>query len=96
MARFRATKLFFTLGLGGGVAVTLNAHRHPSAPWWDERVGTTRLRRSDLPVGGTIALGAAAFAASRGHWRVARLLAALGVGAALGATGTGLAEPLPR
>lgn len=85
----------FALGLGGGVAVTLNAHRHPSSPWWDVRVGSTRLRRSDLPVVGTIALATASVLRSSGHRSAARALAGLGLGAALGATGTGLAEPLP-
>lgn len=74
--------------------VTLNAHRHPSSPWWDERVGQTRLRRSDLPVVGTAALVAATALRSTGHRGAALALTGLGLGASLGATGTGLVEPL--
>jgi hypothetical protein len=44
------------LGLAAGVAVTRHAHEAPSSPWWDGRVGTTPLRRSDLPLGGVAAL----------------------------------------
>lgn len=88
-------KGLFALGLGGGIVVTRNAHRHPSSPWWDERVGRTRLRRSDLPVVGTIALGLVPVLRATGHASAARAITGLGLGAALGATGTGLAEPLP-
>lgn len=83
------------LGLGAGVAVTLQAHRAPLSPWWEARVGSTRLRRSDLPLGGAIALIAAIKLARAGHPGLARASAGLGLGAALGAVGTGLAEPLP-
>jgi hypothetical protein len=84
------------LGLGAGVAVTRHAHRVPAAPWWDERVGRSKLRRSDLPVGGAAALLTAVVLRSAGQRRAAWAIAALGAGAAAGALGTGFAEPLPK
>jgi hypothetical protein len=86
---------FVAVGLGAGVAVTLRAHRAPVSPWWDQRAGNTRLRRSDLPAGGTAALLAAAVLRGTGRNRAALATAALGIGAAAGALGTGLAQPLP-
>ncbi len=80
------------IGLGGGVVVTRDAHRRPRSPWWAERVGTTRLRRADMPLGGT--LFALLAMALRGR-RVAGTLAGLAVGAAAGAIGTGMLDPLP-
>lgn len=80
------------LGLAAGIAVTRHAHSDPSSPWWDERTGSTSLRHSDLPVGGTIALLIAFVLRRR---RVAATVAGLGIGAALGAVGTGLMDPLP-
>jgi hypothetical protein len=84
------------LGLGAGVAVTRHAHRVPASPWWDERVGRSKLRRSDLPVGGAAALLTAVVLRATGQRRAAWAIAALGVGAAAGALGTGFAEPLPQ
>jgi hypothetical protein len=83
------------LGLGAGVAVTRHAHRVPASPWWDERVGRSKLRRSDLPVGGAAALLTAVVLGTAGQRRAAWAIAALGIGAAAGALGTGFAEPLP-
>ncbi|PZS20000.1 MAG: hypothetical protein DLM57_02785 [Pseudonocardiales bacterium] len=83
------------LGLAAGVAVTRHAHESPSSPWWDERVGSTPLRRSDLPVGGTLAFVAARSLRRRGHRGTAGVVRGLGLGAALGAVGTGLLDPLP-
>lgn len=83
------------LGAAAGVAVTRHAHASPVSPWWDERVGSTPLRRSDLPMGGTVALVLSRSLRKRGCRRTARLLGGLGVGAALGAVGTGLLDPLP-
>jgi|SRR5580698_873190 hypothetical protein len=87
---------FAVIGVGAGVAVTRHAHRKPASPWWDQRVGTSALRRSDLPVGGVVALLAAAALRATGRHRVALAVSALGVGAATGALATGFAEPLPR
>jgi hypothetical protein len=84
------------LGLGAGVAVTRHAHRVPASPWWNERVGRSKLRRSDLPVGGAAALLTAVVLRTAGQRRAARAIAALGAGAAAGALGTGFAEPLPQ
>lgn len=83
------------VGLAAGIAVTRRAHRDPISPWWDVRVGRTGLRRSDLPVGGTLAGLAAALLRRAARPRAAAIVVGLGVGAAAGAVGTGLADPLP-
>jgi len=82
-------------GLAAGVGVTRHSHRSPSSPGWALRVGRTRLRRSDLPLGGALALLVALALRLAGRSRPAMVVAALGAGAALGAVGTGLADPLP-
>ena len=82
-------------GLAAGVVVTRHSHRSPSSPGWAQPVGRTRLRRSDLPVGGTLALVVALVLQLAGQSDAAIVVAGLGVGAALGAVGTGLADPLP-
>lgn len=84
------------VGLAAGVAVTRHAHEAPSSPWWDERVGSTQLRRSDLPMGGTVAFVLASGLRRIGARGAARAVRGLGVGAALGAVGTGLMDPLPK
>jgi hypothetical protein len=86
---------FIVLGLSAGVAVTRHAHRAPLSPWWDQPAAGSRLRRSDLPVGGGAALLAAAVLRAAGRRRAALIVSALGIGAAAGAVGTGLADPLP-
>jgi hypothetical protein len=86
---------FIVLGLSAGAAVTHHAHRVPASAWWDRPAGRSRLRRSDLPVGGAAALLAAAVLRGTGRRRAALAMTALGIGAAAGAIGTGLAEPLP-
>jgi hypothetical protein len=86
--------LFVALGVVSGVIVTLRAHRAPTSPGWDKRVGRTRLRRSDLPVGFTAALLTALGLRGAGKNTAARLVAAWGIGAGIGAVGTGIAEPL--
>jgi len=83
------------IGMGAGVAVTRHAHRAPASPWWDQRAGRSRLRRSDLPAGGTAALLVAAVLRGTGQRRAALAVAALGIGAAVGALATGFSEPLP-
>ena len=83
------------LGVAAGVAVTRHAHEAPVSPWWDERVGSTQLRRCDMPVGGTLALVLARRQRKHGRRRTAGILGGLGLGAALGAVGTGLLDPLP-
>jgi len=87
---------FAVIGVGAGIAVTLHAHRRPAFPWWDQRAGNTALRRSDLPVGGVVALLAAAALRATGQRRVALAMTALGIGAGAGALATGFAEPVPR
>jgi len=86
---------FIAVGVGAGVAVTRHAHRAPASPWWDRRAGHSRLRRSDLPAGGTAALLAAAVLRGTGQRRAAQAAAALGIGAAAGALATGFLDPLP-
>jgi len=83
------------IGLALGIVVTRHAHASPSSPGWALRVGRTRLRRSDLPVGGTLALLVALGLLLFGQLWPATVVGALGVGAAAGAVGTGLADPLP-
>lgn len=83
------------VGLAAGVAVTRHSHRSPSSPGWAQRVGGTRFRRSDVPVGGILALLVALALQAAGRRRAAAAVAALGAGAAVGAVGTGLADPLP-
>jgi hypothetical protein len=83
------------VGGAAGIMVTRRAHRAPSSPGWDKRVGRTRLRRSDLPIGGTLALVVALVLKLAGRPGIALVVAGLGVGAACGAVGTGLSEPLP-
>lgn len=85
---------FVALGIAVGVVVTRRAHRAPSSPGWAERVGSTRLRRSDLPVGFAVAMVTALGLTKFGKPNAAGLVAAWGVGAGIGAVGTGLAEPL--
>jgi hypothetical protein len=81
--------------LAAGIAVTRRAHRQPSSPGWAKRVGNTRLRRSDLPVGGTAALIVATGLVLGGRRDAAVIVSGLGLGAAVGVVGTGLVEPLP-
>jgi hypothetical protein len=84
------------LGFGAGVAVTQQAHRAPLSPWWDARVASTPLRRSDLPIGGTAALLVSLWLRGRGHRCQAGFARGLGLGATIGAVGTGLLDPLPN
>ena len=83
------------VGLAAGIKVTRHSHASPSSPGWAERVCGSRLRRSDLPVGGTLALLTALVLRLTGKRGAAVVVASLGAGAALGAVGTGLADPLP-
>lgn len=78
-------------GLAAGIAVTRRLHDDPAAGRWGARLGRTRLRYANLPVGGTLALLASRYVPGR----LSRPVGALGVGAMLGAVGWGLADPLP-
>jgi hypothetical protein len=78
-------------GLGAGIVVTRRLHHDPEAGRWGERLGPTKLRYANLPVGGTIAI----IAASRLPPRFATPLLASGIGATLGAVGWGFVDPLP-
>jgi hypothetical protein len=83
--------LAFGLGLAAGVKVTRRLHDDPAAGLWGERLGRTRLRYANVPVGGTIAIAASAALPPR----VGRLTRALGAGALVGAVGLGVVDPLP-
>lgn len=78
-------------GLAAGIKVTRDLHDNPDAGRWGERLGPTRLRFANLPVGGTIAIGISAMLPRR----AASPVRALGVGALVGAVGWGIADPLP-
>jgi len=80
----------FVLGTAAGLVVTRSIHRQSSG-FWTERVGSTPLRRGDLPVGGTVATALSLIAP--GPLRPA--LRALAVGATLGVAIVAAAEPLP-
>jgi hypothetical protein len=82
-------------GLAAGIAVTAHSHRSPSSPGWAKRLPGTRLRWADLPVGGCVAIGAAGLLRLAGRRAPATVAAGLALGAAVGAVGTGLVEPLP-
>jgi hypothetical protein len=78
-------------GLLAGIAVTRRLHNDPDAGIWRARLGGTRLRYANLPVGGTIAI----LISARLPRDAAVPVRALGVGALLGAVGWGLIDPLP-
>ena len=81
----------FSAGLAAGITVTRRLHSDPAAGKWGERIGTTRFRFANLPVGGTIAIGASVLLPHP----LEKPVRALGTGALLGAVGWGLADPLP-
>ena len=81
----------FAAGLTAGITVTRRLHRDPDAGKWGERLGSTRLRFANLPVGGTIALSLSSVLPPR----LAGPVRSLGAGAVAGAVGWGLADPLP-
>jgi len=81
----------FATGLGAGIAVTRRLHEDPEAGGWGARLGRTRLRVANIPVGGSIAL-AVSLVLPR---RAAVVVGALGAGALAGAVGWGIADPLP-
>lgn len=84
------------IGLGGSAAATYRAHRKPMSPEWDDPVGDTRLRRSDLPIGGAVAMALALGSLVTGHRKAAAVFAGAGLGATAGSLGVGLMEPLPE
>jgi hypothetical protein len=82
------------IGLGGSAAATYRAHRKPMSPEWDEPVGDTRFRRSDLPIGGAVAMALAFGSLVTGHRKAAAVLAGAGLGATAGSLGVAVMEPL--
>lgn len=91
MSRALVNVAAFSAGLAAGIKVTRGVHDDPDAGRWGERLGRTRLRFANLPVGGTIAL-ATSLLLPRG---VAIPVRALGAGAVIGAVGWGVIDPLP-
>ncbi|MGI8803986.1 MAG: hypothetical protein ACR2KV_17795 [Solirubrobacteraceae bacterium] len=83
--------LCFSAGLAAGVLVTRRLHVAPDAGRWGERIGATRLRYANLPIGGTVAIGLAPLLPGRAGTAVR----ALGFGALVGAVGWGFVDPLP-
>jgi|GEM_PF-1541757 hypothetical protein len=81
----------FSTGLAGGITVTRRLHSDPNAGIWGQRLGRTRFRFANLPVGGTIAIGASLLLPRT----IAAQVRALGVGALMGAVGWGMIDPLP-
>ncbi len=81
----------FSAGLVAGITVTRRLHADPNAGRWGERIGRTRLRFANLPVGGTLAIGVSFVLPPP----LALAVRALGAGALIGAVGWGFADPLP-
>ncbi len=81
----------FAAGLAAGIKVTRDLHQDPDPGRWGERLGSTRLRYANLPLGGTVALGVAIIAPDL----VTPAIRALGIGALAGAVGYGFFDPLP-
>jgi hypothetical protein len=86
-----AERVGFASGLLAGIVVTRRLHADPDAGLWGKRLGHSRLRYANLPVGGTIALVGSVYAPEA----VAGPLRALGFGALAGAVGYGAFDPLP-
>ncbi len=91
MAASMVPPLAFSAGLAAGIVVTRRLHGDPEAGRWGERIGRTRLRFANLPVGGTIAIGVSLVLPGR----AATAVRALGAGALAGAVGWGFVDPLP-
>jgi hypothetical protein len=85
------TAVAFAGGLAAGISVTRRLHGDTDAGRWGERLGGTRLRYANLPVGGTIALIASTVAPDP----ASGVIRALGFGALAGAVGYGAFDPLP-
>lgn len=85
----------FGAGLGAGIYVTKKLHQ--SNGFWARPIpvpGLRRYRMADLPVGGTLAVGAALL--TRHDPTLSHILLSAGAGMTVGAVGTGLADPLPK
>lgn len=83
--------LGFCTGVVGGIAVTRPMHRDPDSGRWGQRMGRTRLRNANLPVGGTVMIGLSLLLPGR----VGVITRALGAGAVVGVLGWGIVDPLP-
>ena len=87
----RVPVVAFAAGLAAGIKVTSDLHSNLDAGRWGDRLGRTRLRYANLPVGGTIAIVVSLLLPEP----VAGPARALGAGAVVGAVGWGIADPLP-
>lgn len=81
----------FAVGLTAGITVTRRLHGHPEAGKWGERIGRTRLRLANIPVGGTVAITLSSVLPHP----LAGPVRSLGAGAVLGAVGWAAVDPLP-
>jgi len=88
--------LALTGGLLLGIVVTRNLHGNPSKKFWNIPVGTGGFRRANLPVGGTLAGSVAVVLFALGRPEAAFVVAGSAIGMAMGATGYGFIDPLPR
>jgi hypothetical protein len=91
MANRYVNLVAFAAGAAAGIKVTRDLHEDPDAGKWGERLGSTRMRYANLPVGGTIALVASI---AMPDWGTP-FVRALGLGALAGAVGYGIFDPLP-
>jgi hypothetical protein len=86
----RGDEALAVAGLLLGLTVTRRLHRDPRGGFWTRRIGQTRFRRADLPVGGSIGLlVAGSLPPGLGH-----RVRALSLGAALAPPLMGLIDPL--
>ncbi|MDQ2726962.1 MAG: hypothetical protein M3Y91_03640 [Actinomycetota bacterium] len=73
------------------MAVTMPMHRDPDPGRWGQRLGRTRLRKANLPLGGIVLLGLSLLLPAG----AAVVTGALGAGTVVGVVGCGLVDPLP-
>ncbi len=91
MAASKTLAVPFVTGLLGGIAVTIPMHRDPDPGRWGQRLGQTRLRKANFPLGGGVLLLLSLLT----HGRAALITGALGAGTMVGVVGCGLVDPLP-
>ncbi len=88
--------LSLVAGLALGIVVTRNLHKNPRKKFWNVPVGVGGFRRANLPVGGTLAGSIAVVLFAIGAAEAAFIVAGSAIGMAMGATGYGFIDPLPR
>jgi phage tail sheath gpL-like len=85
----RSTPLAFAAGVAAGFLVTRRVHATDRGVW-SSRLGGTRYRVGDLPVGGTVAAALSLVAPARAR----RPLRAWAAGATVGVAAVALSDPL--